>query len=111
MAEIELAGIAEDEIKTEREKHIDRANRQIGAPIRVVENQRQRDDRERREQQSHSPGQQCRARRCHRSQKRWRQTFSSRLSEIRPVGLIASITNRRPKTTISIRPGSRYCVV
>ena len=50
MAEIELASIAEDEIESEREQHVDGANRQVGAPIGVVENQRQRDDRERREQ-------------------------------------------------------------
>ena len=49
MAEIELAGIAEDEIQPEREQYVDRANRQVGAPIAVVENQRQHgngDDRE-----------------------------------------------------------------
>ena len=35
------------------------------------------------------------------------QTFSSRLSEISPVGRNASISSSSAKTTMSIRPGSR----
>jgi hypothetical protein len=55
MTEIELPGIAQDEIKAEREQDVDGADRQVRAPIGIIEYQRQRDDAERGKQISHPP--------------------------------------------------------
>jgi hypothetical protein len=55
MTEIELPGIAQDEIEAEREQDVDGADRQVRAPISIVEYQRQRDDAECGKQIRHPP--------------------------------------------------------
>jgi hypothetical protein len=49
LPKIELAGIADHEIKTDRELDVERAHDQIGAPVRIPYEQRQHRDDHRRD--------------------------------------------------------------
>ena len=84
MAEIQLAGVAENEVEADRQQHVDRADDQIRAPIGVVEDERQNDDDRDREQISQPPGPQRRALTRQMLRRAPDQTFSSRLSDDEP---------------------------
>src|SRR3954462_2785510 len=96
LAEVQLAGVAKDEVQPKREQHVHRADHQDAAPI----------------WRGHQPGQRAYRRDGERKiEGAPAQTFSSLRSAMMPVGRTTSMASSSTNTTRSMRPEPRYCTV
>src|SRR5262249_8294340 len=101
LTEVELTGIAENEVKADREHDIDRADDQVRAPIGILKYQRQDRDDDRGGKEPPAPVTGLAGKR----------PVASRFSAISPVGRNASTSRSSVKTTRSVRPGFTSWVV